>query len=498
MTVRFGHYVVSELERRLVGPAGAIELSARSFDILCLLLRQPGKVISKDEIFDAVWSGVVVEENTLQVHVSALRKAVDPSYILTVHGTGYKYVGPAPEEENAAASATQATSVNHKPVIVVLPFENLSGDQEQQYFSDGMASDVADRLTRFRSFAVIGCHSASAVRGADSDFPAIKVRFGADFVVLGSVWRAADRVRIAVRLCDAKSEEVIWAERYDRPMDDLFTVQDQIGGLVASAIARHLEVEINLRSTGRPQTSLSSYEHMLQGYWHFKKLTRDGVVAAKACFERALEVDNRNAGALGWLGLTYCEDWVRDFTLEKAVKGAGMVAEAVALDPANATNHAIYTWALLCVNDRAMALEISRRGLLLNPGDPTVLANRALALGYDGKVSEAHQLLSQAYRLEPVPPPWFGEFRGIIAFSEGRYDDVLAGVLPVVDAAWDAMYALACYGHMGDGAQARLLLARFAAQGRRPDWNLGLTSEPYADPEVAARLKSGLEKALAL
>lgn len=497
MAKRFGPYMLQELERRLVGPAGSVGLSARSFEILCLLLRHPGKVMSKDEIFDAVWPGVAVEENTLQVHVSALRKVVDPSYILTVHGRGYKYAGPAPTDERAPTSATPGERVDSKPMIVVLPFENLSGDPEQQYFSDGIASDVADRLTRFRSFAVIGRYSASAFQGQVLDFLAIRIRLGAEFVVLGSVWRAADRVRIAVRLCDAKSEEGIWAERYDRPLDDLFAVQDEIGELIASAIARHLEVEINVRSTGRSQTSLSSYENMQQGYWHFKKLTREGVVAAKSCFERALELDNRNAEALAWLGITYCEAWVWDFTHENAVKGLKMAADAVALDPANATNHAIYTWALLCMNDRVKALEISKRAVQLNPGDPGVLANRALALGYDGQVSEARHLLSQAHRLEPVPPPWFGEFGGIIAFSEGRYGDVLAGVLPVVDAAWDAMYALSCYGHLGDAVRAQRLLARFAANDRRPDWHLGVAHEPYSDPGVTARLKSGLEKALA-
>ena len=306
MDLQFGQYRLKPAERLVLGPKGPVELSARSFDILAMLLEKPDVVIGKSELFDAVWPGLVVEENTLQVHMSVLRKALDAGMITTVHGRGYKYSGPRPVAAAATPVATGAPPPP-KPSIAVLPFANLSGDPEQDYFSDGITGDITDRLARFGVFAVIGQYSAASFRAAAPDFAAIRERLKVDFIVTGSVHRIGERIRFAARLSDAVSEQAIWGERYDRPVSDLFTLQDEISELVAAAIARHLEVEINVRSVGRPEASLSSYENLLQGYWHFKKLTSAGAAAAKQCFERAIESDPRNAGALGWLGVIHCE-----------------------------------------------------------------------------------------------------------------------------------------------------------------------------------------------
>ena len=496
MDIEFGPYRLQQRQRLLLGPAGIVELSDRSFDILALLLGKPNELIGKTEIFDAIWPGTVVGENTLQVHISALRKALDPAMIVTVHGRGYKYAGPPPVPVEPESTANLQPVADRKPVIVVLPFDNLSGDPEQQYFSDGITADIADRLVRFRKFAVIGRHSARALREAALDFGAIREQFKADFVVTGSVRRSEARIRIASRLSAAQGEESIWAERYDRPIAELFSLQDEISELVATAIARRLEIEINVRSSSRQVASLSSYEHLLQGYWHFRKLTPTGNLAARQSFERAVAHDPSNAEAAAWLGVTYSEAWVQDFTAENAVKGAVLTGEAIAIDPLNAACHALHGWALLCVGDLDAALRNSERAMALNPGDPTVLVNRALPLAYDGKYAEAQETLGQARRLEPLPPAWFAEFGGIVAFGESRYPETLMGVEPIPDCAWDAMYSLACYGILGMVEPARATLARYRNQGRKPDWLLGASREPYRDESVRDRLIAGLNTAL--
>ncbi len=496
MDLQFGQYRLKRAERQLLGSEGPVGLSARSFDILALLLGRPDEVIGKNELFDAVWPGQIVEENTLQVHMSALRKTLDAGMITTVHGRGYKYSGPRPVAASTVAPVADEASPPTKPSIAILPFANLSGDPEQDYFSDGITGDITDRLARFGVFAVIGQYSAAAFRAAAPDFAAIRERLKVDFIVTGSLHRIGERIRFAVRLSDATSEQAIWGERYDRPVSDLFTLQDEISQLVAAAIARHLEVEINVRNVGRPQANLFSYEHLLQGYWHFKKLTSAGAAAAKQCFEQAIALDPRNAEALGWLGVTYCEGWLMDFQPESAAKGLEFTAQAVFLDPTNAFCHSAHNWALLCVGDLAGALRMSERSISLNPGDPHILVNRALTLGYDGQTREAMDLINQAHRLEPIPPLWFGEFTGIVAFAEGRYEHTLAGVEPIPEQAWDVMYALACYGLMGEKQKARATLAKLAEAGRNPDWALGISRQPYRDPAIRERLSEGIAKAL--
>lgn len=180
------------------------------------------------------------------------------------------------------------------------------------------------------------------------------------------------------------------------------------------------------------------------------------------------------------------------------MKGAALAAEATALDPLNAVCHALQIWTLLCIGNREEALLSGERAIALNPSDPAVQVNRALALAYDGRSGEAKELMAQAFRLEPLPPPWFAEFKGVIAFADGRYEETLAGVEHLTDFAWDTMYALACYAHLGRAEEARALLARLKQQGRAPDWQLGLSREPYRDASVRKRLAAGLEMALAL
>ena len=144
MDLQFGPYRLKSAERQLLGPNGAAELSARAFDILALLLGRPEEVVGKSAIFDAVWPGLVVEENTLQVHISALRKALGPDMIVTVQGRGYKYAGPHPVPVGSAPAANHHPTFEGKPIIVVLPFDNLSGDADQQYFSDGITGEIAE------------------------------------------------------------------------------------------------------------------------------------------------------------------------------------------------------------------------------------------------------------------------------------------------------------------------------------------------------------------
>lgn len=492
MDTSFGPFRLLRQDRQLVGPDGQIELSARAFDLLAVLLDHPGEVVSKDTLFAGVWPGVVVEENTLQVHISALRKALPDGMIATVHGRGYRYVGPA---VSVSTEATVAAQPKVKPVIVVLPFENLSGDPEQQYFSDGITGDITDRLVRFRKFAVIGQYSASMFRGTAPDLAAIRATLKADFVVTGTVRRAGDRIRITLRLSTSDTGEAIWAERYDRPTADIFALQDEISELVASTIARHLDIEINSRISSRTSGSLSSYEQTLKGYWLFRKLTLESSREARRCFEQAISLDPSNAEALGWLSVTYCEEWAHLFDETDLATGAALAAKATALDPMSAICHAIEAWTSICVGNLDAALFSSAKGMALNPGDPNIQAHRALALGFDGKYGEASELLAQAQRLEPLPPVWFAEFKGVIAFAAGRYDETLAGVEPI-NAAWDNMYALACYGLLDRSEQAKALLDKVNRKGPAPDWMCGVARQPFRDSRIRDKLRDGVQLAL--
>jgi len=498
MDLQFGPYLLKRRERQLAGPAGPLDLSVAAFDILVHLLDRPGAVVAKAELLDAVWPNQIVEENTLQVHVSALRKALDPALIATVHGRGYKYDGPPPQgvKTITVPDGMPAASSPGKPTIVVLPFENQGGDPDQQYFSEGITEDITDRLTRFRALSIIGQHAAQAFRGGAPDFAVIRDKLKADFVVTGSVRRMSDRVRIAVRLSDARSEAAMWAERYDRPIADLFALQDEVASLIAASVANQLEIEIAAWSGARIPSNIAAYEHILQGYWHFKKLTMAATERAKECFERALSLDPRNAEAMSLLAMCYTSAWYYEFSDSKLLKGLDLARDAIACDASAAKGHAVLGLGLVYAEGLEAGRAPIEHALELNPSDWFGLTNYSMVKAYDGDPQEARRLIEQARRLNRMPPLWLTEFECFSRFAERDYAGVLAGVEAVPDGTWDMMYALACYGHLGLKDKARATLKSFRDQGRAVDFLAGAAREPYVAAETRALLADGLKKAL--
>lgn len=282
MDIRFGQLRLKTRERQLLGPMGAIELGDRSFDILLALLSRPNELVEKSALFEAAWPGVAVEENTLQVHVSALRKALGPYLIATVHGRGYRYTGPAPEAV-VQANPPAKESMARKPVVAVLPFANLSGDPEQLYFADGITGDIIDRLSRFRVLSVIGRESSFALRDSPAALSDAREVLKAEFVLSGSVRKADGRIRIAARLTETASGAINWADHYDRPFADVFALQDEVAGIIANTLIGRVEIEIGNRSSTMPDQDMSSYELVLQGLWHYRKETLEGIATARDC-----------------------------------------------------------------------------------------------------------------------------------------------------------------------------------------------------------------------
>ena len=495
MNSAFGPYLLKRQARRVEGPDGPVELSARAFDLLCVLIDRAGDVVSKDAIFAAVWPGVVVEENTLQVHISALRKALDPSFIVTVHGRGYKYAGPVPEALKGNAPIA-SISPEAKPVIAVLPFDNLSGDPEQQYFSDGVTQDIIDRLIRFRVLSVIGIDSTSVLRSVTPDVEAIRASLGADFLVSGNVRRSGSRIRISARLADAATRKAIWAEHYDRPLADLFDVQDEVAEMVAATVTRQLEIEIAGRSMRRHPADLKSYELTLLGVWHYFKQTREGTDNAVECFERALAGDPGNVEALGWLGVTKCMRYETDFNYNELLKGLALIGQGIALDPGNSKFFVGYSLYVALVDGIDASRTAIDHALSLNPGDIYANVQRALVAIYEGQNAEAMEWLRRSNKLSPNPLPWAVEYVALIAFQEERYRDAIAGLTVKSDCAWQMMYLIACHGFLGELDKSQTIIDRFAAQGRVFDFIAAAAREPYRDPELRERLIAGLKLAL--
>lgn len=386
MDIRFGELRLKTRERQLLGPMGAIELSDRSFDILLALLSRPNELVEKSALFDAAWPGVVVEENTLQVHVSALRKALGPYLIATVHGRGYRYAGPAPVAV-AQGKPSAKEGIARKPVVAVLPFANLSGDPEQLYFADGITADIIDRLSRFRVLSVIGQESSFALRNSPAAISEARDMLKAEFVLSGSVRKADGRIRIAAQLTETASGTTSWADHYDRPLADVFALQDEVAGIIANTLIGRVEIEIGNRSSTMPDKDISSYELVLQGLWHYRKETLEGVATARDCFERAIATYPNNAEAHRHLAICYMYLWWSAFQPAGLAKAVATASRAVELDPASGGCHqALALCRLWAEGPEAAGISIAR-SLDLNPGDPFTLIAAGVIAAYSGNLS---------------------------------------------------------------------------------------------------------------
>jgi adenylate cyclase len=430
MDLQFGHYRLKRAERLLLGPDGEVELSSRSFDILCTLLASPDTVVGKAELFDAVWPNLVVEENTLQVHISALRKALAPGMIVTVHGRGYKYAGPPPletEVDRSRAPNGQSAlerGAGYKPVIAVLPFANMSGDPEQDYFSEGITEDIIVELSRYRPLNVVSRNSSSAFKGVD--IKEAGRRLGARYLVEGSVRKTSDGVRVTAQLLEAESGSHVWAERYDRQLRNVFSVQDDLVRRLVSAITGNVEKHTDSRAQAKGTEDLDAYDCWLRANYGSDLWTPEGNKASRHLLEEAIKRDPLFARAHA--SLAYC--YIRDAQLlpgsPEAAKNEQFALEsaerAVRLDPSEPRAQNALGWSHLHFREFERAKSRFLISGSLNPNDGGASLDRALALAFLGEQAAADEAAEIAVALNPLGGEWFSTVLSIVHFMGRRHD----------------------------------------------------------------------------
>ena len=291
-----------------------------------------------------------------------------------------------------------------KPSIAVLAFTNMSGDSDQEYFSDGIADDIITELSRSRSLLVIARNSSFTYKGHAVDVKQVARELRVRYVVEGSVRRAAGRVRVNAQLVDAETGNHIWAERYDRSIEDVFAVQDQITLAVATAIGPAVADAEMLRSMHRSSISLGAWDLYQQGMWHLAKLGRMETDQARGLFERAIELDPMFAAAHAGLSGAYVRAGTLYLTipLDDAIRFAiAHARKAVELDPTDADAQADLAWNLRFQGDMDNALVIARHALSINSNSAHAHLVMGSVLIFIGRTEEGRQTLDVFARLSP-------------------------------------------------------------------------------------------------
>ncbi|MEK1868417.1 MAG: winged helix-turn-helix domain-containing tetratricopeptide repeat protein, partial [Ensifer adhaerens] len=397
----FGPFVLDPGAGTLLRNDDPVAVGHRGVKLLAALVERPGEILAKTELMDAAWPGTAVEEGNLTVQIAQLRKLLGRAadggeWISTVPRIGYRFMGSI----ERLAGGRKPLPLPGRPSIAVLPFVNLSNDPDQDSFADGLTEDLITDLSRSGGLFVIARNSTFAYKGRAMDVRAIAEDLGVRYLLEGSARRASGRVRINAQLVDALSGEHLWAERFDRNLEDIFAVQDEVTAKIVEALLGRLRTP---PSRNRPR-SLEAYDLCVRA----RKLIDDSPQTAREAhlmLTRAVSLDPDYAEAYRWLAMNHWMGWVHWGEPIVPTRGIALdlARKAVAMDP----NDAGCRWVLanLLAYERSFDESDAEfaRAIELDPNEADTWATLSDITILAGRVEEGLEHIRKAFRLNPYP-----------------------------------------------------------------------------------------------
>ncbi len=408
------------------------------------------------------------------------------------------YLRPAPPPAEVASGEAPALELPDMPSIAVLPFENLSGDPEQEYFSDGLTNDIITDLAKFRELFVIASNSTFTYKGKAVKVEEVSRDLGVRYVLEGSVQRAEGRVRINAQLIDATTGQHLWAERYDRDADNLFAVQDEIVETITSTLAVKVDATERERALRKDTESLEAYDYYLQGRDRFPAWSKEENAQAKRYFEKAIELDPRFSRAYTYLAGLHVNDWRwgwSDAPEDSRRLSLEFAQRASALDPTDSRSHWILGIVYLQERQFDRAMAEYERALALNPNDVDFRMEMAEALVFVGRHEEGIELMKRTMRLNPIYPDWYLWDLGWAYYFMGRYEEALAEMKRMKEVPYKAHRTFAAiYAQLGRIGEAKAEAAEYLKHD--PDYTMAIEHTwPYKNQEDLEHLLDGYRMA---
>jgi TolB-like protein len=458
--------------RHAGGALVPVAIGSRALAVLDTLVARQGDLVSKEEIMDGVWPGTAVAENNLTVQISALRRVLDReraggSCIQTVAGRGYRFAGTV---SRAPPEATP--SLPDKPSIAVLPFDNMSGDPEQEYFVNGMVEEIITALSRIRWLFVIARNSSFIYKGQTIDVKQVGRELGVRYVLEGSVRKAGGRVRISAQLIEALSGTHLWADRFDGSLEDVFDLQDKVASSVAGVIEPTLQAAETARSRSRPITDLTTYDLFLRADALSLSYERDGITQAIELLQQVIERDPQYGPALALAANCHQRfdvmNWIQD---SEAVRltSVGLARQALRVGPDDPN---VLAWTAFTFGyfgeDIGVAIGLIDRALALNPSHARAWHQSGLLRIFAGQPERALDDFQNYLRLSPRErvAPYMNSI-GEAHFFCHRFEEAAANLLGSLERAsrFPITYRVlaSCYAHMGRLDEAGEIVRRLRA-----------------------------------
>lgn len=486
MRYHFEEFVFDTDRRELHRGAEMISIAPQVFDLLEYLIRNRERVVSKEDLINAVWNGRAVSDAAVTTRLNVARSVIGDSgekqrLIKTLQRKGFRFVGTVlelQEQESFAFPGDRAEPLKSapglpdKPSIAVLPFQNMSGDPDQDYFADGMVDEIITALSRFNFLFVIARNSSFAYKGKAVDIKRVGRELGVRYLLEGSVRKAGGKVRIIGQLIDAGTGMHLWADRFEGDLTDIFALQDRMTESVVSAVApKMFQIEIGLAA--RRPNDFSAYDLCLRAIPNLNSRTPDGIAEALRLASRALEIDPGYGFAATLAGTCHLvnvgEEWATDPKSQAAeiAEGFRLLRLAIRIDDndsqaLSALSRATAMW----TSDFDTAKEMADRAVASNPNAADAWVHRGWTYLMAGRPEEAIRSFERAIRISPFDRLLTSNLVGMgFAFIDlRRFDDAVAEAKKALqkDQAYGAAYRClaAALTHLGRNTEARKAVTR--------------------------------------
>ena len=512
----FGPFRLDSEEEILFCGADPVALGRRAVALLRVLVEQSGLPVSKAALIEAAWPGLAIEDSNLTVQIAALRRALGEAaggegWIQTLPRHGYRFVGPAVKTEQGnvttGSAAEAAPRLPDKPSIAVLPFQNMSGDPHREYLADGITDDIITGLSRLRWLFVIASHSTFTYKGKTAGLDQIARELGVRYVLEGSVRAADRRIRVTGNLVDVETSQHIWGERYDRPIENIFEVQDEITDSIVARLEPEISEAERERARRKPPEHFGAWDLYQHGMWHFLRHNPDGFHAARDLFMQSAALDPSFAPAHAGIALVCFFLIVRGTAAIPATVFDDLLTEArmaVVLDQRDSLARTALGLAFMQHNQLGDAIAEHQLAVELNPNSSFARWSFGYALFRADRLPEALKEFDLALRLSPRDPATWSylTLKAGTLYQLGSYEEAVTCARnamrhPTADSAWPAIHLTAALGQLGRPDEALIPIERLME--RRHSLTVSsFQSWPHnrtRSPKALAHIVAGLRKA---
>ena len=503
-----------------------VKVTPKAFTALRYFLDHPGQLVTKDDLFAAVWPQTIVTEATLASCIQELRKALqdnarDPQYIETVYRRGLRFIGKVVSNQQSLARSqegekqkpesqfpvptAQSLPLPDNASIIVLPFTNMSEDPKQEYFNDGITEDLTSSLSRIHSLFVIFRNSAFTYKGKAVKIQEVSREMGVRYVLEGSVRREGDQLRITAQLLDGTTGGHVWSERYDRLLRDIFALQDEITQQIVAALRVEIGKAELIRVRRIPTENLTAYDLYLRGLESSIRVgfetKKEANAHARQMFEKAVELDPMYAEASVGLSWTYFNEWFYQWASDRA-QALGQALEiaqrAVALDDSLPGAYRVLGYVYLWKRQYEQAIVAGQRAIALDPNDFDGYGRLGTILIFVGQPEEGIRLIEKAIRFNPYSSLYYLNALGLAHLVAGRYEEARASLTRLLAHNPNMMIAhvnlAICYVELAQLAEARATGTEIMRLN--PNWSLEfIRHAPWKDPVIIERHVAALRKA---